>query len=95
MIVEAGKHAARAKVKFQAGDIRKPLLAVSTSNAKGNPVWFDGERSYVIPGSASQLPEIRNLIRQIEAKIRLHLENGVFKMRTYKVPKGPFVGPGK
>ena len=61
-----------------------PLLAVSDVNAKGNPTWFDGEKSYIIPGGAPQVQELRNLIQQVQLKVPLHLKNGVFKMHAWE-----------
>ena len=49
------ENGALGKFTFQTADgIRPggPLLAVSEVNAKGNPAWFDGERSYILPGGA-------------------------------------------
>ena len=71
---------------FQAADcIREngPLLAVSDLNAKGNPTWFDGERSYIIPGAAKELGALRAMIQKVEHKVPLHLKNGVFKMKAW------------
>ena len=76
----------RGKFTFQAADgIREsgPLFAVSEVNARGNPAWFDGERSFIIPGDAPQVVALRNLIQQIPKKVPLHLKNGVFKMKAW------------
>ena len=35
-------------VKFQGAEVRKPLLAVSGLNDKGNPVWFDHDTTGVV-----------------------------------------------
>ena len=91
MVVESG---ALAKVPFAAARVRKPLLSVSACNRKGNPGWFDGERSYLLPHDAEELPEIRRLIAKVQSKIKLHLSNGVYKMKTWRKPAGPFQGPG-
>ena len=74
---------------FQVADgIREdgPLLAVSEVNAKGNPAWFDGEKSYIIPSKAPELREIRRLIQQVKDKLPLHLKNGVFKLKAWHHP---------
>ena len=72
---------------FQAADgIREdgPLLAVSEVNAKGNPAWFDGEKSYILPANSKELSQLRAIIRKMEKKIPLHLKNGVFKLKAWE-----------
>ena len=72
---------------FQVADgIREdgPLLAVSAVNAKGNPAWFDGEKSYILPGNSVELQAIRALISKVSNKVPLHLKNGVFKMKAWQ-----------
>ncbi len=72
---------------FQAADgIREdgPLLAVSEVNAQGNPTWFDGEQSFIIPGGAQELSQLRALIQQVTMKVPLHLKNGVFKLHAWE-----------
>ena len=91
MVVESGDTGA---LTMQAAEVRKPLLAVSALNRKGNPVWFDGEQSYVVPSTAKNLALIRKLLKEIDNKIPLHLENGVFVMKAWKSPR-PFQGPGR
>ena len=92
IIVESGDTGI---MNFAEADVRKPLLAVSAINAKGSPVWFDGVDSFILPKSATKLPEIRDLIRQIKSKIRLHQSRGTYVMRTWRKPSGPFQGPGR
>ena len=82
------------RVNFAAADVRKPLLAVSAVNGKGCPVWFDGPESFIVPKGAAQLPEIRNLIQQIKAKIKLYQHKGTYVMKAWHKPSGPFHGPG-
>ena len=75
------------QLTFQAADgIREdgPLLAVSEVNARGNPAWFDGERSFILPGDAPQVATMRSLVQQVAQKVPLHLKNGVFKMRAWQ-----------
>ena len=83
---------------FQAADgIREngPLLAVSDVNAKGNPAWFDGEQSFILPGTATEISELRRLIKKMNNKVPLHLKNGVFKMRAWRPePEAVFARPG-
>ena len=92
VIVESGD---AGRMNFAEADVRKPLLAVSAINAKGSPVWFDGQDSFILPKSATQLPEVRDLIRQIKSKIRLHQQRGTYVMKTWRKPTGPFQGPGR
>ena len=93
MLVESGE---LGRVDFDAAEIRKPLLAVSSVNKKGNPVWFDGNASYTIPGNADCLSKVRELLAAVPNKIPLHLENGTFKMRTWrKKGANPFQRQGK
>ena len=77
--------------KFQGADIRKPLLAVSGLNDKGNPVWFDHDQtggSFIIPKGAPELNEIRRLIENIKTKVRMERKGGTFQLRNWKVGEG-------
>ena len=70
---------------FQAAPVRKPLLAVSSVNDKGNVVIFDGDASYIIPGRGSPLvAKLRKLVNDIPGKVKLHRKNGVYNMRAWK-----------
>ena len=91
MIVESGQPATMA---FQAAKVRKPLLSVSRCNQKGNTVVFGGDESYILPTSAAELCAIRELIQKTPNKVKLHLKDGVFKLRTWKKPTTLFQGPG-
>ena len=91
VLVESGDTGA---LTMQAAEVRKPLLAVSSLNKKGNPVWFDNENSFIIPSTAKNLAMIRKLPREIPNKIPLHMSNGVYTMKSWRKPS-PFQGPGK
>ena len=78
---------------FQAAPVRKPLLAVSSVNDKGNLVVFDGTESYIIPGKGPQVVQFRQLIQAMAGKIKLHRKNGVYTMRAWK-PKPVFSRQG-
>ena len=74
--------------KFQGADVRKPLLAVSGLNDKGNPVWFDHDQtggSFIIPKNSPELADIRKLIQKIKARVRLDRKGGVFQLRNWTV----------
>ena len=74
--------------KFQAAEIRKPLLAVSGLNDKGNPVWFDHDQtggSFIIPGGSPELPQIRKLISEVKARIRMERKGGIFQLRNWNL----------
>ena len=85
--------------KFQAAEgIREdgPLLSVWDVNCKGNPCWFDGEQSFIIPGGAQQIAELRALVQQVDNKVPLHPKNGVFKMHAWEPnDSSVFARPGK
>ena len=77
-----------ANTKFQAAQVRKPLLAVSGLNDKGNPVWFDHDQtggSFIIPSNAPELTQIRKLIRQIKTRVRLDRKGGTYQLRNWAV----------
>ena len=74
--------------KFQETTVRKPLLAVSDVNNKGNLVLFDGHNSFILQPS-DEVEEIRKLVRKASKKVPLHLENGTFKIKAWQ-PEGPF-----
>ena len=74
---------------FQSAPVRKPLLAVSSANDKGNLVIFDGEASYIIPGKGSALvAKLRALVREIPGKVKLHRKNGVYNMKAWRAKPG-------
>ena len=73
------------------------LVAVSDTADKGNPCFFDGEEhggGCVIPGHAPELAMIRQLVNQIQDRIRLERQGGVYLMRNWHMD-GPFAGQGK
>ena len=82
------------RLNYQAAKVRKPLCAVSTLNRKGNPCWFDGEQSHIIPAKCPELNQIRALIAKATGKIPMHLDKGIFKMKTWVKPENvsPFQG---
>ena len=80
---------------FAGADVRKTLLSVSSVNQRGNPCWFDGDSSFIIPAGAEQLPEIRRLILAVKKKVQMHMNNGVFHIKTWKKPSRPFQGQGR
>ena len=92
MVLESGQAGA---VKFQAADVRKPLLAVSSCNKKGNPVWFDNDESFILTGGSPEIKQIHALIQQIKSKVKLHQKNGTYVMRSWAKPKGLFRGQGR
>lgn len=73
---------------FQAADVRKPLLAVSGVNDRGNLVLFDNDGSFIIPGTCPEVSAIRALVQAAVGKIKLHRKNGVFHMRCWQKPQG-------
>ena len=91
MVLEGGRDG---KFTFQGAEVRKPLLAVSSVNDKGNLVLFDSEGSFIIPGTDKGLiQKIRNLVRSVPGKVNLHRKNGVFNMKAWKKTPG-FTRPG-
>ena len=81
------------KMTFQAARVRKPLMAVSSINRRGNLVLFDGDRSFILPGNAPEVAQVRKNVDQIRGKVPLHLRNGVFTMKTWR-QAAPFPGQG-
>ena len=88
--VESG---ARAKVTFQAAEVRKPLVAVSSLVDKGNITIFD-QKSFIIPGTCPEAGLIRELVARVKSKIPMYREKGVYKMRNWSLPSG-FTRPGR
>ena len=81
---------------YAAADVRKPLMAVSACNAKGNACWFDGQDSHILPKTCPQLAKIRKLIAEASGKIPVHFENGVYCLHTWVEPdECPFQGQGR
>ena len=77
------------KLTFQGAAVRKPLLAVSDINQKGNLVIFDGSASFIIPGTAAEMKELRAVIAKIKGKVKLEKKNGVFTMRAWRTRAPP------
>ena len=94
MILESGSIG---QINYQGAKIRKPLLAVSACNAKGNPVWFDSDESYILPANSEILSQIRKLISEVKGKIKLHQKNGTYVMKSWSKPSSsiPFQGHGR
>ena len=91
MTLEGGQ---QGKFTFQAAPVRKPLLAVSSVNDKGNLVIFDGDESYIIPGKATDwIKKLRGLVQQIPGKLKLHRKNGVYNLKAWR-PKAVFSRQG-
>ena len=87
MMIEGGR---KGHFGFQAvPGLRKPLLAVSSVNDKGNLVIFDEEGSFIVPGRHNELiKQLRALVKKIPDKIELHRKNGVFHMKAWKLKAG-------
>ena len=80
---------------YQAASVRKPLMAVSSVNDKGNLVLFDNQGSFIIPGSNKALiNQIRALVKKVPDKVNLHRQNGVFHMKAWKL-KPAFARQGR
>jgi hypothetical protein len=74
---------------YQAAQVRKPLMAVSSVNDKGNLVVFDGNGSFIIPGTQKDLiGQLRALIQKVPDKVPLQRKNGVFHMKAWKLKPG-------
>ena len=80
---------------YTAASVRKPLMAVSSVNDKGNLVLFDDAGSYIVPRTNKEaITKIRSLVQGINDKVKLHRKNGVFHMKAWKL-KPAFAGQGK
>ena len=64
----------------QDAPVRKPLAAVSGITHKNNLVLFDQEGSFIAPGDAPEVKQIRKLIKQVKDKIVLYEDKGVYLM---------------
>ena len=74
---------------YQAVAVRKPLMAVSSVNDKGNVVIFDEKGSFILPGSNKDLiRKLRDLVQQSPDKVELHRKNGIFHMKAWKLKPG-------
>ena len=76
------------KTVWQAADVRRPLLAVSSCNDKGNIVVFDNNDSVILAAQSPEVAQIRALVRQAQLKVRLQRKGGTYVMRTWRMPKG-------
>ena len=73
---------------WQDAGVRKPLLAVSACEDKGNLTVFDQEGSYIISKEAPELEQIRELLRRATKKVTIQRKSGIYTMRTWQVPQG-------
>ena len=74
---------------YQAARVRKPLMAVSSVNDKGNVVIFDEKGSFILPsGNKDLINQLRALVQKVPDKVKLHRKNGVFHMRAWKLKPG-------
>ena len=64
----------------QDAPVRKPLAAVSGITHKNNLVLFDQEGSFIAPGDAPEVKQIRRLIKQVKDRIELYEDKGVYLM---------------
>ena len=87
---------ATGKIVFQGAAVRKPLLAVSDVNKKGNLVVFDGSNSCIVPGNAPEVAELRALMGKIRGKVPLRAKNGIYTTTVRRTPARPagFARPG-
>ena len=77
------------KSTYQAVAVRKPLMAVSSVNDKGNLVIFDEKGSFILPGTNKDLISgLRVLVQQAPDKVKLHRKNGLFHMKVWKLKPG-------
>ena len=77
------------KTTYQAVEVRKPLMAVSSVNDKGNLVLFDEKGSFIIPGTNKDLiSRLRALVKQAPDKVELYRKNGIFHMKAWKLKPG-------
>ena len=74
--------------------VKKPLLAVSDVNEKGNIGFFDGHNSSLICGTAEEMAALRKLVASIKTKVPLHYSNGTYKMKAWQ-PEAPFRRQGR
>ena len=80
---------AMGKIVFQGAEVRKPLLAVSDVKKKGNLAVFDGVNSFIVPGSAAELNELRALVNKIRGKVPPQAKNGVYTMKVRRTSAPP------
>ena len=70
-----------AQTCFQEGKVRKPLLAVSDVEDKGNITIFSSEGSVVAPMTDPAVQKILKLMKEIKTAIKVHRVNN-----TYRIP---------
>ena len=84
---------------FQAAHVRKPLLAVSATADKRNLTIFDHEDyggGCILLADAPELPMIRELVAQVQRRVKVHRDNGVCLLKNWIVPENEgFARPGK
>ena len=86
------------KTTWQAANVRKPLMAVSGINDKGNLVVFDNAGSAIVPGDAPEAAEIRRLLQRCQNRVDLERSGGVFTMRAWRAgdeAASVFARPGR
>ena len=74
---------------YQAVEVRKPLMAVSSVNDRENLVVFDEKGSFILPGTNEDLiSRLRALVQQAPDKVKLQRKNGIFHMKAWKLKPG-------
>ena len=86
-----------ANTLWQSAKVRKPLMAVSACEDRGNMCVFDKDGSFILSANCHELPEIRRLIQKATKKVRVHRNGGTYSLKTWRMPKKPegFHGQGK
>ena len=82
---------------WQAAEVRKPLMAVSSCEDRGNMCVFDREGSFILSANCPELAEIRRLIQMAKKKVRVKRVGGTYSFSTWRVPRKHegFHGQGK
>ena len=75
-----------ANTLWQSADVRKPLMAVSSCEDRGNMCVFDQEGSCILSANCPELPQIRRLIQQATKKVKVHRAGGTYSLKTWRMP---------
>ena len=84
-----------ANTLWQSADVRKPLMAVSSCEDRGNMCIFDREGSCILSASCPELAEIRRLVSQATKKVKVQRVGGTYSFKTWRMPKRPEGFPGR
>ena len=80
------KEGAVATTVWQDAAVRKPLMAVSACEDKGNMTIFDKHGSCILSGNSPEIGQIRALLKKASKKVAVERTGGTYSFRMWRMP---------